>query len=657
MSQATDASSSFGCSPGGQVPARHSLRPRRSIKYASSDSEETNPSETPTPPSRAAYMRRYRKSWTPEQREKHNSKARRRMVGYRYTKKKCEEPLTRQGKVQQRRNWKDQKQTQRDSMTPQQKDAYNSKRRLTYAKNKSDKFRLHNSPTKFADQVDELISNATPRKRAALVSRGIIPPTEWRSTVRAVANLRSCLKDLKKSRFSKDKQKYKLIVSSVSGKDAADQILRKKLEVRYNMWRDSTCLDEDSQSRKKRSDSLAGETVFEIEQFYSKYATIVNNTKIHTKDGQPKQILDLTTSKLHKRFSTEIGLRVSLSKFRKMRPGFVLTVKNHRFNQCLCEYCVNVDEKLKVLVAHLQKSNFTSSTTLSNKFDLVNLTLCPKIDGKPHRQLDCIKRLCSDCSPCNLSRHLKPFLDEAGDQEIKWSVWVTEKFVTKGTQPKNPDKAESVPKTAEVDEEEKAVKYISKKVLHDSVGSLSTIVSELEHDLKTFPEHLFVAQWQRTQLQTLKSNLPESWILCIEDYAENFRTVFQDEPQSAHFHYQQATMFTVVSYYKCLDCVQQVEHSTVFVSDDIVHDAQAVAQMETALEEHLQKQGHSFEHKVVFSDGCGSQFKSKVPFSFVAKTPHLQRAYFGTRHGKSSCDALGGIVKNTATKHVLARQG
>ena len=100
-----------------------------------------------------------------------------------------------------------------------------------------------------------------------------------------------------------------------------------------------------------------------------------------------------------------------------------------------------------------------------------------------------------------------------------------------------------------------------------------------------------------------------------------------------------------------------MEDSTVFISDDLLHDAHAVAKMEDMYITRLQKTGLEFAHKVVYSDGCASQFKSKVPFYYIATTHSTQRSFFGTQHGKSPCDALGGVVKTAATRHIASRQG
>jgi hypothetical protein len=62
-----------------------------------------------------------------------------------------------------------------------------------------------------------------------------------------------------------------------------------------------------------------------------------------------------------------------------------------------------------------------------------------------------------------------------------------------------------------------------------------------------------------------------------------------------------------------------------------------------------------------FTDGAGSQFRSKQPFLDVASAQHehgldQERSFFGSSHGKGPCDGLGGIVKAATTRGVLANE-
>ncbi|WAR17157.1 hypothetical protein MAR_031751 [Mya arenaria] len=76
------------------------------------------------------------------------------------------------------------------------------------------------------------------------------------------------------------------------------------------------------------------------------------------------------------------------------------------------------------------------------------------------------------------------------------------------------------------------------------------------------------------------------------------------------------------------------------------------------MNDHL-KESIPFSHHVQFSDGCAAQFKSKRHFQHVSesKEPSMERAFFGSRHGKSRCDPLGGLVKKQSETFVRSRKG
>ena len=177
-SQASDGSSSYRCSSVAKVPQLHSLRPRQRIQYRlSSDPQEPHEDTILTPTrdkmSRAAYMKRYRTSLTHDQKDRLKETARRRMKVYREIRKERgadQKTLTHHAKIQQRQMWKEAKQKQRINMTPRQKDLFNLKRRKQYLEKKMvNNIHLHNSTSKFADQLDLLISTATPRKPSYIV--------------------------------------------------------------------------------------------------------------------------------------------------------------------------------------------------------------------------------------------------------------------------------------------------------------------------------------------------------------------------------------------------------------------------------------------------------------------------------------------------------
>ena len=86
----------------------------------------------------------------------------------------------------------------------------------------------------------------------------------------------------------------------------------------------------------------------------------------------------------------------------------------------------------------------------------------------------------------------------------------------------------------------------------------------------------------------------------------------------------------------------------IFVSDDLCHDASMVKTILAQTTEHLQSIMEKLVKMVVFSDGCAAQYKSKLPVYHLSNTCDklaMERCYFGSRHGKSACDACDGVIK------------
>ena len=101
-----------------------------------------------------------------------------------------------------------------------------------------------------------------------------------------------------------------------------------------------------------------------------------------------------------------------------------------------------------------------------------------------------------------------------------------------------------------------------------------------------------------------------------------------------------------VAHYRCSKCQQLVTHEIVHVSDDMKHDAHLV-KMFTEKNIHVLKDNNINIRKIIeFKDQAPSQYKNKTAFTYLAHSDiPTQKSYFGVRHGKSSCDACTGRVK------------
>ena len=193
-------------------------------------------------------------------------------------------------------------------------------------------------------------------------------------------------------------------------------------------------------------------------------------------------------------------------------------------------------------------------------------------------------------------------------------------------------------------------------------GSVQECLAELLHELNPLYRHVFNSEWQRSQLQALKANLPEGWATATCDFAENFLSKFQNEPQSAHWSYKQVTVYPVVVHFRCPEagCQQLRRDCLVILSDDLNHDYHASQVFVQHVVAYLPTVRH-FEKVVLVSDGCSAQFKLRLPFLYLSHTQvsgccdmEVKKVFFGARHGKNDSDWCGGAVKRAATRDVAA---
>ena len=112
-----------------------------------------------------------------------------------------------------------------------------------------------------------------------------------------------------------------------------------------------------------------------------------------------------------------------------------------------------------------------------------------------------------------------------------------------------------------------------------------------------------------------------------------------------------------VAHFKCVKCHQLTTHEIVHVSEDLKHDAHLV-KVFTARSISVLKENNVDICKIIeFTDQAPSQYKNKAAFNHLCnyKIP-IQKNYFGVRHGKSSCDAFTGRVKQGVTRLVQSKQ-
>jgi hypothetical protein len=439
--------------------------------------------------------------------------------------------------VIQRAKWRAQKQKEKKVMSPKDVNKKNAKRRLGYLKrqlkkgkvprNAANAIVLPLTPRKYVDTVINLIKTSTPRKKALfkkygyLRNRRLIKKIE--RNARVIALVKERLKELKKSQRKEDRKNYQFLVSTASGKQVMDRTLSKSFGICAKTWLKYSTID--TWERNSRSDAMTEEDHVGIHTFYRQHSSLLSGTRYNTKEGKQKMVLNVTTEKLHRNFQQLFGKTISLSRFRKDRPSYVLCVAKHRFNTSLCEYCINIEHKIQALGKLSKEINI--SMPAKDKYELSDLTVC-SYEHVPAQE--CINRTCKKCGTSNLKIAFKDF---GMEKTLLWKVWSTQKFHPSDKKRAKLEVSSEAEKEQGKDDEKTEQagekKGISKKVLTEKSTLVSDLVNQLCNDMDHFTSHLFTAKWQREQMKELQGCLPDGWILTIEDFSENFRTCFQDK--------------------------------------------------------------------------------------------------------------------------------
>lgn len=329
--------------------------------------------------------------------------------------------------------------------------------------------------------------------------------------------------------------------------------------------------------------------------------------------------------------------KIGLTSFRALAPPNLKKVAETSRRTCLCSSCCNVALKLEALKKFIRSTN--NDAPIENADDLLTLTkssfskmlLCP-YDRYP--SMKCLNQECNACSS-KFDDVLSPLKDNQ-DASIGWYHWEYI-VITKN------------------DSTKKIMSCVQKTT------TLITFLDCLKADMKLWPSHIFRASWQHNQMSTSISSLTPGQVVILMDYSENYRCLFRDEVQSGFFDQQQVTIHPCMTYYKSQPEGTLVKHAIIGVSPDSRHDSFLTHAFEDKVISVLKDQQDTatLTKIIEWTDGCSAQYKCKKSIFDISRRAHnfeFHRNYFETSHGKSPCDGLGSVVKNTCIRAVTAGQ-
>lgn len=205
----------------------------------------------------------------------------------------------------------------------------------------------------------------------------------------------------------------------------------------------------------------------------------------------------------------------------RQKPKDVLPFTDHRFRECLCEQCLNIDLILKSVNSLCASAG--KDCQIADKYAASQLTLCPKVDREYKKA--CLDRYCETCGLQRVSEHLQPILTAPHVQSVvKWWQW-------------------------EKGDNRKLTKVKKEGLVED-------LIEAFKVKMETFSKHLFNTRWQYHQYKVVSGNPPPGAAVFYMNYAENFTCRAQDAPQEFHWNNTQVIIYSIVASYKCCKCTE-----------------------------------------------------------------------------------------------------
>ena len=491
---------------------------------------------------------------------------------------------------------------------------------------------LPKSPTKFANTVADVLNKASPKKKSALEVRGL--GGKQRELHQAVSSsMAEYLRSVKRSRKKNDLSKKQHLIQSMP--NWKEYKLQRKACKHFGLT-SSTIKKAKNTVRKMNKRAVTNKTKQDVIKFYEDCAVQLSDKKLISKKSLKKTgFLQRPITLLFDQFKEKYPTtKIGLKKFFSLRPKHIKPVGAIKYRGCLCEYCCNAELKLAALnkIAHCYKQQ----SLFQGVYGVSQLTMCPKENGHRYNKRVCIERKCKDCGTVKLDSHVENLLQLHQNKPISWRKWESTTSQVKG-------------------------KEVAKQELVNKSGTMADCLQELQREVQSLSLHLFNASWQSQQFSNISGNVPNGWVVMVQDFAENFVCTAQDEIQSAHWNHSTATIHPNVCYYKCPKCHSIMEESLIFITPDKKHDYHAVHEFMTTSVQYLKTRlcPTEIQHIVRFSDGAACQYKSKGPFLDVAMAEKeygvpVTYHYFGSRHGKGPSDGESAVVKRQASQAVLA---
>ena len=159
--------------------------------------------------------------------------------------------------------------------------------------------------------------------------------------------------------------------------------------------------------------------------------------------------------------------------------------------------------------------------------------------------------------------------------------------------------------------------------------------------------HLFYCCWQAMQFDECKKQLQKGDVMLIMEFSTNYSHHKQGEIHGAFWCRRQTTFHPIITYYPCPQkCDWLACDEIMIVLKDIKHDSFAVDTFVDRTLSHLKENGIPVKRIIMWSDNCGTQYKSCKVFDSMSKFKDIpvMHNYFCAKHGKAEADSANGCL-------------
>ena len=241
--------------------------------------------------------------------------------------------------------------------------------------------------------------------------------------------------------------------------------------------------------------------------------------------------------------------------------------------------------------------------------------------------LDCIFRNCEKCGAINTLQEsiIKQNPEVNWTKQVTWHQW---QYILVDTGEKDGKKKRAIDK----------IRYR---------GPLTWLLTKFIQSVNAVSLHLFHFCWQAKQFDECKKQLREGDVMFIMDFSTNYSHHKQGEIHGTFWCRRQTTFHPIITYYLCPQkCDHLVCDEIMIVSKDLKHDSFAVDTFVDKALSHLKEKGIPVKRIIMWSDNCGTQYKSCKVFKSMSKFRDIpvMRNYFCAKHGKAEADGAIGCL-------------